>query len=628
MALDQIVEALLPEWPAMPPERRASVSAYCAHFVRRQIALAPAHIKLGIRIVFTAFCTFAFLRLGMRRLGSVSRERRVAALRVFALEQVPPLFALERVLRSMTTVAFFEHPDVLAAIGERPFTVSVERGPSSRPMQGLIAIEGPTTLSCDVLVIGTGAGGASAAATLADSGINVMMLEEGPYVPADVAPWGLSAALPALWRGGGLTATVGATPIAFAEGRCVGGGTEINSAIFQRAPDEVVESWARANHLPDFSPQELAPLYERAAAVVNASLTPGPFGPPTEILRRAGEAMGWKTTMLERGRRESSVARHQLSGFATGAKQSMSATLIPQLLARGARLMANCWVDRLTVQGRRITGAVATARDLQGNRHRVTIHASHVFLCGGTTQTPAILQRSGIRKNIGRSFQLHPTIRVLATFPEVVNAHRHELSLAAITEFMPAMRFGGSVFTLSTFGLSIAEDWEVRSRYLPEYSHCAMYYAMIRPDGVGRIRTVPGLAEPILNYGLTKRDWRRLRDGLILLVRALLAAGATRVIPSVRGHPGWTDASQVEPDLRCGLPQDRVALMTIHLFASCPMGRDPELFPVDPYGRLAGFDNVVVADGSVLPGAPGVNPQATIMALAYRITDSYLATCR
>jgi choline dehydrogenase-like flavoprotein len=237
--------------------------------------------------------------------------------------------------------------------------------------------------------------------------------------------------------------------------------------------------------------------------------------------------MGWKTTVLERGRRESSLPLHQVSGFATGAKQSMSATLIPEALARGARLMANCRVDRLTVHGRRVSGAAAMARDLQGGHHRVTVNASQVFLCGGTTQTPSILQRSGVRKNIGRSFQIHPTIRVLARFPEVVNAHRHELPLAAITEFMPALRFGGSVFTLSTFGLSVAEDWPVRGRYLPEYAHCAMYYAMIRPDGVGRVRTLRGLAEPILSYGLTERDWRRLRDGLALLVRALLAAGAT-----------------------------------------------------------------------------------------------------
>jgi len=491
-------------------------------------------------------------------------------------------------------------------------------------MTGATTIQGPTTLTCDALVIGTGAGGASAAATLSDAGVDVLMLEEGPYVPIDQSPQRLSETLPILWRCGGLTATIGGTPIALAEGRCVGGGTEINSAIFQRAPDEVVEGWARANHLPGLTPEALSPLYDRAAAAVNASLTPGDLGPPTEILRRAAEVMNWKVTALERGRRESSSPRHQISGFATGAKQSMSATLIPRALLCGARLVANCRVDRLSFQGRRATGAVAAATDGQGRRHRVTVNASQIFLCAGTTQTPSILLRSGVSKNIGCSFQLHPTVRVLATFPELVNAPGHELPLAAITEFMPGLRFGGSVFTLSTFGLAVAEDWSVRERYLPEYGHCAMYYAMIRPDGVGRVRSVPGLAEPILSYRLTERDWRRLRDALSLLARAMLAAGATRVIPSMRGHPGWTDANRVEPDLRYGLLRDRVALMTIHLFGSCPMGGDSDLFPVDPWGHLAGFDNIIVADGSVLPSAPGVNPQATIMALAYHATDSYL----
>lgn len=123
-ALDLMVDALLPDWPALSAESRSSVSAHCAHFVHRQIALSPAHIRFGIRLLFTAFCMFASLRLGMRRLGSVSRERRAIALRAFALDQVPPFIALERVLRSMTVLAFLEHPDVLIAIGEAPPPVS------------------------------------------------------------------------------------------------------------------------------------------------------------------------------------------------------------------------------------------------------------------------------------------------------------------------------------------------------------------------------------------------------------------------------------------------------------------------------------------------------------------------
>src|SRR5262249_58240993 len=109
-------------------------------------------------------------------------------------------------------------------------------------------------------------------------------------------------------------------------------------------------------------------------------------------------------------------------------------------------------------------------------------------------QTPSILQRSGISKNIGRSFQVHPTIRVVAAFPEQVNANRHDLPLVAISEFMTALRMGGSVFTLSSFALALAEDWRGRGRFIPGYAHCGVFYVMIPPHRGGRVPTAPGRA--------------------------------------------------------------------------------------------------------------------------------------
>jgi choline dehydrogenase-like flavoprotein len=171
----------------------------------------------------------------------------------------------------------------------------------------------------------------------------------------------------------------------------------------------------------------------------------------------------------------------------------------------------------------------------------------------------------------------------------------------------------------------LAEDWSLRAGLLPRLDRCAMYYAMIRPDGVGRVRAIPGFAEPVVSYMLTERDWRRLGQGLDQLARALLAAGAARVIPSIRGHQGWTSVDELARNPLGQLPEGRTALMTIHLFGSCPMGEDAEAFPVDSFGRLVATDNVLIADASVLPGAPGVNPQATIMAFAFRIADAFLA---
>lgn len=476
-----------------------------------------------------------------------------------------------------------------------------------------------TGLACDVLVIGSGAGGASVAATLAEAGRDVLILEEGPHIAANQAPPGIAQSMLSMWRGGGLLATLG-SQIAYAEGRCVGGGTEINSAIFQRTPDSVLQDWAEANALDGFTPAALAPYYDRAGAAVNASLTPGEAGPPTEILARAGAAMGWKVSPLERGQRHCVGTNLCSAACPTGGKQSMSATLIPRALAKGTRLMPLTRVRRLIRKGRRVVGAEAVTR-ADGVERTLRIALEHVFVCAGTIETPALLARSGAR--LGASFQLHPTIKVLARFPGAIHAQRYRLPLVAVTEFMPSLRFGGSVFTLPTFGMAIAEDWSRRASWLPDYDRHALYYAMIKPDGAGRIRALPGLADPVLSYALTERDWRRLWDGARLLARGLLAAGAEHATPSLLGHGGWDSDKAIAADTTVP-PASRAALMTIHLFASCPMG-ETEFQPVNSLGKLKGWDNIRIADGSVLPTAPGVNPQGTIMALAMRTAEAFLA---
>jgi len=114
---DAVVDALLPEWPALRPDCRVAVSTSCSSFVAGQIALSPAHIRLGIRTLLAAFYIYAFFRLGLRPLAAVSRESGADVLQALAFGRVPAMVVLERVLRSMTVLAFFDSPEVQAAIG-------------------------------------------------------------------------------------------------------------------------------------------------------------------------------------------------------------------------------------------------------------------------------------------------------------------------------------------------------------------------------------------------------------------------------------------------------------------------------------------------------------------------------
>ena len=104
--LEATVVSLLPDWPALSPADRSVVGRDCAAFVRRQIALAPAHLRLGIRILYAVFVLFAALSLSKADAAALARFSACG----------PAAFAgLERVLRSMTLLAFLEHPAVAGA---------------------------------------------------------------------------------------------------------------------------------------------------------------------------------------------------------------------------------------------------------------------------------------------------------------------------------------------------------------------------------------------------------------------------------------------------------------------------------------------------------------------------------
>ncbi len=483
---------------------------------------------------------------------------------------------------------------------------------------GDLRVTGPAHLDADVVVVGSGAGGSTVALTAIEQGLSVLVLEEGPYVPAAKAPARMADSFKKLWRNGGLTAAYGAPPVTYAEGRCVGGSTEINSAIFQRAPEDLLHTWASNYKILDFSMKTLAPHYDWAASLVNASVTPEPLGPPTDILARAGAAMGWETKTLERGQRDCVGTNMCASACPTAGKQSMSTVAVPQILKSGARILAEAKVKRIKLKNRRVSELHVTATDTEGQRHQLRVTARKFFLCAGAIQTPALLQSAGISRIAGQRLRLHPTIKLLAFFDEAINAHNHRLPLVAVTQFMPDLRLGGSVFTPATFGLSLAEDWAQRASYIRKMNNAVIYYAMVRGQGHGRVRAMPNGAAPVVTYKLDQKDWYGLGTGVARLGQALLRTGAKQVLPSITGHAGWTEEKQAGAGLDQSLSRKKSQIMSIHLFGSCPLGENQDFCVADSFGRVHGIDNLYLADAGVIPEAPGVNPQATVMAIARR----------
>lgn len=467
-------------------------------------------------------------------------------------------------------------------------------------------------LDTDVLVIGSGAGGAPTAALLAEDGVDVTIVEEGAFVrQGEVVPFSL-AQMDRQYRAGGVTAALGFPSVAYTEGCCVGGGTEVNSGLYRRPPADVLERWRTVHGVDGIDTAGIEAICAEVERDLSVQTVPGAHTPASEALRRGAEALGWRHDEIPRWMTypPDGDQRH-------GRRQSMTETYLPRAETAGARLLTGHRVDRLVLDGARAVRAVATRSD----GRLVTIDFRDVIVCGGAIQTPALLQRSGLRRRIGRTLAVHPTVKLAARFDSSINV-ADDVPVHQVKEFAPDLSFGGSASNPGLVALSLSDSWARFAGAVEDWSHLSVYYAAITSEGRGWVQAVPGLRDPVVTYRLTRRDRAVLGRGLARLALVMLEAGATEVYPSYRGAPVVRSRRDLAT-LQGTFAASRASVMTVHLCSTVPFG-EVAASAADSWGLVRGTANVRVHDASLLPDAPGVNPQASVMAVAIRNTRHYL----
>jgi choline dehydrogenase-like flavoprotein len=494
-------------------------------------------------------------------------------------------------------------------------------------------ISGELSLECGAVVVGSGAGGATVAAELAEAGVDVIMLEEGGYHPTESFTAGTGRALRTLYRDGGGGMAIGRPSVLYAEGRCVGGSTVVNGGMSWRTPARVLQRWAEQEGLPAIGEQDLDPYF----AAIESRLSVGEQDPETigrdsELFRDAARARGWTVVPNRRNQLHCAGSNNCSSGCPTGAKQSMLLTSVPRALAAGARLFADVRVDRITLgriapgrmtrAGTGVTGVTGHVVRPGGQRGpALTVRARAVIVAGGAIQTPALLARSGLRTasgQLGRNLSVHPNAVVTAFFDEEVAGWQ------GVHQAFQVREFTGEGLLLSATNLTPSMLAGILPAYgaelgalMADYNRVVTAGPLVSDTGTGRIRHLPGLG-PQVFYQLTERDAARVVLGVELTAQALFTAGAKRLLLPFEGAPLVRTPGELGRLLARPVPRRALQLFSIHLMGTARMSADPRRGVTGSFGEFGGVPGLIVADASLFPGPVGINPMETVIALAMR----------
>ena len=349
----------------------------------------------------------------------------------------------------------------------------------------------------------------------------------------------------------------------------------------------------------------------------------------TRLFARGIEAMDWSYQEVPRVVKDCESLNFCPNGCPSGAKRSMSLTLLPRAEKNGARVLTNCRVKMLIKRNKKVTGVLANLIREDGTEELIRIDAEHIFVCAGATETPSLLRRSGIRFHIGDSFRVHPMLKVAAQFKEDINAHKSVMPLLQVKEFWPEISLGGAFFAHGHLAMLLSENWPGNNLLMHRSSTMALFYVAVRGTGTGTIRSsLSGEDTTAIKYDLSGEDLRHLSKGLARLSALLLAGGATAVYPAVYGIEPIDNEISAIRWLDQLLPKSCLSLTTIHAFSSCPIGERIDRCAADSFGKVYHFENLYINDGSMIPDSPGVNPQGTIMAFARRNAMHFVETNR
>ncbi len=516
--------------------------------------------------------------------------------------------------------------------------------PEHRPLRTIpAAAVGRRWRDEDVVVVGSGAGGAVVARELVRRGRRVLIVERGPHVERSEFVEDEAVMYSRLYSDGALQTSRDFT-FQVLQGMCVGGTTVVNNAVSFRMPDDVLTRW-NAEFDAGLPPEEMARSFESVERMVRVQPQEGRVANPLTALINRGNP--GTLVPVSANIEECYGCGYCNIGCRFGKKLSMLDGVLPETQAwadaerrsrpgfgGGLEVLPDCRVTEILSHANRATGVRCTLDLPDGKREDIEISAATVVVAAGAIHSSRLLMNSGIGGvAVGAGLCANLGSHMTADFGD---------------DGPPLRAFAG--LQMSDY----VEGGEARDHVIETWFNPVMSQALVMPGWLGehqrnmerydRLGSLGVLVESERNgnhvlrrrelfsgsevaFTPSERDLRRLLRGLREAGELLLEAGAKHVMPATFRYEELHSTAELGRLDYGDLVKDAsdISVNTGHPQGGNAISRDRAKGVVDERFRVHGWENLYVCDASVFPTAVRVNPQLTVMALAQRAGSECIA---
>lgn len=510
----------------------------------------------------------------------------------------------------------------------------------------------PEIIETDVVIVGSGCGGAVCAKNLTEAGHRVLVVEKAYHWTPEHFPMSEADGWNHLFMNGAFISSDD-TSTSIVAGQAWGGGGTVNWSASLQTQGYVRKEWADRG-LPFFTSERFQECLDRVCGRMGVSADYIEQNRANAMLLEGARKLGYSHKVVPQN---TGGAQHRCGhctfGCGSCEKQGPVISYLPDAAKAGAKFIEGFHAERVvfkTIGGKKVATGIAgswTSRDINGGvagepvtRRNVIIRAKRIIVSAGTMQSPLLLLRSKLKNpQIGRNLYVHPVSMLGGIHEEVINPWEGAILTSVVGEYenLDGHGHGAKLEATNMIPSSwlIWLDWKGGLQYkldAARMKHMTGYISICKDRDTGRVYPDPLDGKVRFSYTPSKFDKRHIMKGLIALAKIQYVEGASEIFTNIPGlstfkrdtslpasgdginderFQAWLEEMETK-----GFPTPESVFVSAHQMGTCRMSKVEKEGVVDPTGRVWGTEGLYVADASVFPSASGVNPMVTNMAIS------------